>query len=151
MMRRPQRATLFPYTTLFRSVSPAIRQSNGRPLATSVCSLRANRSVATRLISAGTRRNVTVLPSGEDMSTRSGPRRGIRLRIRLGQLERQLPTRAHRLVVALVGFDNPLHQRVAHYVLVVELHETDAFHAFEHFRGLRSEEHTSELQSLRHL
>src|SRR5256885_3606670 len=30
MIRRPPRSTLFPYTTLFRSQRPAVRQSAGR-------------------------------------------------------------------------------------------------------------------------
>src|SRR5256885_10197536 len=30
MIRRPPRSTLFPYTTLFRSVSAGVRQVNGR-------------------------------------------------------------------------------------------------------------------------
>src|SRR2546427_1162409 len=31
MIRRPPRSTLFPYTTLFRSVLPAFDESRGRP------------------------------------------------------------------------------------------------------------------------
>src|SRR5256885_3409886 len=33
MIRRPPRSTLFPYTTLFRSVLPLSRQKKGRPAA----------------------------------------------------------------------------------------------------------------------
>src|SRR5256885_12614689 len=31
MIRRPPRSTLFPYTTLFRSIPPALPQITGRP------------------------------------------------------------------------------------------------------------------------
>src|SRR5689334_17090633 len=93
--------------SLRSSASPVIRTSNDRPLATSFWSFRANRWSVAGLTSAAARRNVTVLPSGDDM-TRSGLRRGIgrnrRLngrdrRFRLGQLQGELPVRADRFVV----------------------------------------------------
>src|SRR5450755_3464816 len=44
-------------------------------------------------------------------------------RRRVRQFERQLAVDADDLVVALVGFDDLLHQIVAHHIAIVELHE----------------------------
>ena len=70
-----------------------------------------------------------LLPSGEDMA-RSGLRRGFGRRL---DREGELTSRADLLVVAFVRFDDALHQGMAHHVLVIELHEADAFHALKHF------------------
>src|SRR5256885_10961623 len=39
MIRRPPRSTLFPYTTLFRSISVRPRLATGEPITTSCCPL----------------------------------------------------------------------------------------------------------------
>src|ERR1017187_3281024 len=55
---------------------------------------------------------------------------------RLGQRQGELAPGADGLVVALVGFDNALHEDVTHDVFLVELHETDAFDTAEHIGGV---------------
>ena len=52
--------------------------------------------------------------------------------------EKVLPkaVRARVGVEALIGFDNPLHQMVAHDVFLLKLHLADAFHAIKHAKGV---------------
>src|SRR5438477_9545992 len=53
MIRRPPRSTLFPYTTLFRSPPPIVRQSEcDGPIAFSRCSNRRGDRKSTRLNSS---------------------------------------------------------------------------------------------------
>src|SRR5581483_10590777 len=138
------------WLSLRSSASPVMRQSKVRPFATAVWIFRANRSMGPLFKLSGTRRNVTLLPSG-DIRVNSGLGRSLDRRLRLGiavavaaaifrsglgQLERELSAGADRIVISLVCLDDALHERVPHHVALIELHEADALHALENFEGI---------------
>src|SRR5262249_42305407 len=114
---------------------------------TSVSSLRANCSMPRLRKPTGARRNVTLLPSGDIV--RSRLRRGVdgeSLRLgraiatlggRLRQFQHELASCADGRVIALRSLNNSLYQRVTHHIALIELHKTDAFHAFEHLDGVQ--------------
>src|SRR2546429_1450329 len=140
MIRRPPRSTLFPYTTLFRSLDQALNENGSKAAGPGGAVARADSEIVTIIYTSGT----------------SGEPKGVCLNV--GNLNYMLGRTTERLgqLMTATGGGGP--DRVFHYLpfnfaaswlllLSCLTRETTLTLSTD----LRSEEHTSELQSRLHL
>ena len=114
------------------------RQSNAAALGDFALELARESRIARGRTSAGNAAERDGTAIGEDMAwLRPAERfRAAGAASGSASFKAELASRADGLVVLLVRSDDALHQRVAHHVLLVELHEADAFDALQHLRRL---------------